>query len=293
MYGLLAGLLWAFDTVILSYGMDKIGLNMFIIPLIVTGIHDLISFLFLIFSLCLKRQIKELFSCLYSKNGLFIILGGLLGGPVGMSCYVLAVNYLSPSLSAAISSFYPALGALFSYLLLKEKMSGVQIFGLILSILGVVIMGYGPLDIKFQFGFIFALICTIGWSLEAVIVGYGLKESQINDNYALTIRQGTSSLFYLFIIFPILRMTTSDTIYNIPFIYIVIAALFGTLSYLFYYRSIKEIGANLSMALNITYSAFAIIITSIMTLSLPDIKSVICALLIISGSILAYIKRTL
>lgn len=292
MYGLLAGLLWAFDTVILSYGMDKIGLNLFIIPLIVTGIHDLISFLFLIVSIGLKKEIKELLSCLYSKNGLFIILGGLLGGPIGMSCYVLAVNYLSPSLSAAISSFYPALGALFSYLLLKEKMSGIQIFGLILSILGVVIVGYEPLDIKFQFGFIFALICTIGWSLEAVIVGYGLKESQINDNYALTIRQGTSSLFYLFIIFPIIRMTALNTI-NIPFIYIVIAALFGTLSYLFYYRSIKDIGANLSMALNITYSGFAIIITSIMTLSLPDIKNVICALLIISGSILAYIKRTL
>mgnify|MGYP003458199769 CR=1 FL=1 len=51
MYGLLAGLLWAFDTVILSYGMDKIGLNLFIIPLIVTAIHDLISFLFLIVSI--------------------------------------------------------------------------------------------------------------------------------------------------------------------------------------------------------------------------------------------------
>ena len=44
------------------------------------------------------------------------MLGALLGGPVGMTGYLLAIKYLGPAYTAIISSLYPALGALLSYL---------------------------------------------------------------------------------------------------------------------------------------------------------------------------------
>ena len=39
--------------------------------------------------------------------------------------------------------------------------------------------------------------------------------------------------------------------------------MFATASYLFYYRAITQIGASKSMALNITYSAWAVVFTVI------------------------------
>ena len=291
MYGLLAGILWAMDTVILSYAMSSIPSLSFFIPLIITCFHDLISFIFLMIMLIIRKEFKDFIVCLYHKSSFYIILGALLGGPIGMGCYVLSIHYLSASLSASISAFYPAVGAFFAWLLLKEKMSFIQIIGLFLSIIGVVLLGFTPGKLSFDIGFIFALLCTLGWGLEAVVVGYGLKNNTIKDQYALTIRQGISAMIYLMIIIPIL-FYNPITIHSHVIGVIGCSALFGTLSYLCYYHSIQKIGAFLSMSLNITYSAFAIILTSILTMTLPDIKTVICTLFILTGSILVYVKRT-
>ena len=36
------------------------------------------------------------------------MLGALLGGPIGMSGYLAAINTIGPGYTAAISAFYPA-----------------------------------------------------------------------------------------------------------------------------------------------------------------------------------------
>ena len=68
---------------------------------------------------------------------------------------------------------------------------------------------------------------------------------------------------------------------------IALSALFGTASYVFYYKAIVKIGAAKAMALNITYSAWSIVFALILLHTLPDVKSIICGVVIVLGSIVA------
>lgn len=69
---------------------------------------------------------------------------------------------------------------------------------------------------------------------------------------------------------------------------IAIAAFFATLSYLCYYRAIAAIGASKSMALNVTYAAWAIFFTAVFLgdTSVLTPTTIICALIVIVCGIL-------
>jgi hypothetical protein len=68
-----------------------------------------------------------------------------------------------------------------------------------------------------------------------------------------------------------------------------IAALFATVSYLFYYKAISQIGASKSMALNITYSAWAVIFGVIFMKnhSLLNPVTILCTIAVLVFAILA------
>ena len=68
-----------------------------------------------------------------------------------------------------------------------------------------------------------------------------------------------------------------------------LAALFATVSYLFYYRAIVQIGASKSRALNITYAAWAIVLTVIFfrDLSLLNPTTILCTVVVLVFGILA------
>ena len=79
---------------------------------------------------------------------------------------------------------------------------------------------------------------------------------------------------------------TSGTGWLLPVI--AIAAFFATLSYLCYYRAIAAIGASKSMALNVTYAAWAIFFTAVFLgdTSVLTPTTIICALIVIVCGIL-------
>ena len=68
---------------------------------------------------------------------------------------------------------------------------------------------------------------------------------------------------------------------------IAIAALFATVSYLFYYKAIAKIGASKAMGLNVTYGAWAVIITAIITMTMPSLVAIICTVVVLVCSIFA------
>jgi drug/metabolite transporter (DMT)-like permease len=296
--GLLAGILWGADTVILGIALSMTPFlsseqAILLAPFVSTFLHDMFSSLWMLIYMGIKKQYKNVLRALKTRSGKFIILAALLGGPIGMSGYVAAINYIGPAYTAIISAMFPALGALLSYIFLKEKMKPLQIGGLVISIIGVIIMGYAPGSSEpiknVILGFACAILCCIGWASEAVICAYGLRDPNITDEQALQIRQLTSALFYGVIILPILKgwnfvfeisITKTSAI-------ILLSALFGTASYIYYYKSISRIGASKTMALNITYSAWAIIFAFVFIHTLPDIKSIICGIVIVVGSIIA------
>lgn len=295
--GLLAGILWGLDTVILGIALSMskfVSTEQAILlsPFVSTFLHDACSSIWMLLYMGIKKQYRNIIRALKTKSGKFIILGALLGGPIGMSGYVAAINYIGPAYTAIISALFPALGALLSYIFLKEKMSLIQICGLIISILGVIVLGYTPGGSQVKnlaLGFFCALLCCVGWAAEAVICAYGLKDPDITDEHALQIRQLTSAVFYGVVILTVIRgwHFTLEVIPSKETAIILLSALFGTASYVCYYRAIAHIGASKAMALNITYSAWSIVFALLLLHTLPDIKSIICGIIIVCGSLVA------
>lgn len=141
--------------------------------------------------------------------------------------------------------------------------------GLILSIFSVIKLLYSPYNISnknFLVGFILALICVLGWSLESTICAYGMRDDKLSSTQALQIRQFVSAIFYGIIIIPIIGgvglskiIITSNLSILICFI-----ALIGTASYMFYYKAaIDRVGLVKATGLNITYCIWSIIFDAV------------------------------
>lgn len=296
-FGLFAAITWALDTVILSIALScsaffdtptAIALASFTS----TFLHDATSAIFMFVYMAVRRKLAATARLMKTKYGWFIVLAAIIGAPLGMTGYVMAIDNIGPAYTAAISSFFPAYGALLSSIFLKERMRGYQWVGLIVCVLGVVALGYTPADGipgDWFMGVGGALVCVFGWGTEAVIIAWGLRAADVDDENALQIRQTTSAVTYALVILPLLggwpSAAAAFTSEAMP--WIALAALFGTVSYLMYYKAIARIGAAKSMALNITYSAWAIPFSLLLLGTMPDLRGVICAVVIIVGAIAA------
>lgn len=296
-HGLLAGFLWGINTVIIGIALAMSPFAsteqaVFLSPFISTFIHDLASSLWMLLYMGVKGQYGRVIEALKTRSGKFIVLAAMVGGPIGMTGYVLSIKYIGAAYTAIISSLFPAVGAFLSYVFLREKMRVNQMIGLAISIGGVIILGYSPGGSQVSnvfVGFLFAFLCVFGWASEAVIISYGLRDLEVNDEEALQIRQLTSAVFYGLIILPLMGAwdITLNVLPTSASGIIFLSALFGTTSYLFYYRAIHKIGATKAMALNITYVAWAIGFGFLILNEAVSLKEITCALVIIGGSIVA------
>lgn len=303
-YGIIAGITWALETIILGIALNMTPFlsteqAIFLAPFVSTFIHDFFSALWAALYNGVRGNLKNVWKAFRTKSGKFVMLAAVIGGPIGMTGYVLAINYMGASIGAVASAIFPAIGAILAYFFLKEKMQWYRWIFLAATLLGVYGLSYSPdLDIKnFWLGVVGALMCAFGWGIEAVIVAKGLQDPEVKDEYALQIRQTTSALVYGAVLLPILKgwgftvkLFTSGTGWLIPVI--VIAAFFATLSYLCYYKAIARIGATKAMVLNITYVAWAMVFTVVIQLvrSQPielNAATILCALVVLICGIFA------
>lgn len=290
--GVMSAILWALDTILIATLLSSIQAGatkkiIFIAPFISAFLHDLCSSMWMIIYMCITKRIKGVFKTIKTKGFKFVVLGALLGGPIGMSGYLLAVNNIGPSYAATISSTYPAIGALFAAIILKERFGKKEFIGLTAIILGVALLGFSKTgNLKSFLGFLFAILSVIGWGLECVVCAYGMKGDEISPREALQIRQFISALFYGIIIMPSLNgfNVIKNNFSNNFLIIIIIAALFATASYVFYYSAIHKIGATKAMGLNITYVVWAMVFEKIFLGNSITVKMIICAIMIMVGS---------
>ena len=292
-FGLLSGCMWGLDTVILgiAFGLVPFAGNANA-AIVSAGMHDMASCLLLLIYMTYKSRVTNTLSAIKTKSGKVVALAALIGGPIGMLGYLMAIKNIGPGYTAIISSFFPAVGSFLAVVFLKEKMNKKQVLGLGIALVAIMLMGYSSVgtsstgDIKL--GIIGALLCVFGWGSEAVILTWGLKYGGIDDMSALQIRQTTSALAYLVIILiqPNNFNLFTSAITTPSTLYIVAAALCGTLSYLFYYKALNIIGAARGMATNITYCVFAIVFSFILLGQVPSVLEVVCSLLIMSGTLL-------
>ena len=298
--GIIAGITWAIETIILGIALSmapfvSTSQAVFLAPFISTFIHDAFSAVWSLIWNISRGNMKRVGMALKTKSGRFVSVAAIIGGPVGMTGYVLSVANMGASIGAVASAIFPAIGAVLAYFFLKEKMQWYRWIFLILSLFGVYGLSYSP-DINitnFWLGFLGTMMCAFGWGIEAVIIAKSVQDAAVTDEIALLIRQTTSATVYGIVILPLMggwKMTISlfhNTGWLIPII--AFAALFATASYLFYYKAISQIGASKSMALNITYSAWAVIFSVIFLrdYSLINPVTIVCTIAVLVFGILA------
>ena len=301
LFGFLAGITWALETVTLGIALETSPFisteqAVFLAPFVGTFLHDLFSAFWMLLFNGVRGELPRVVSAWRSKAGRLVMLAAVIGGPVGMTGYVLAIHAMGSSVGAVASAAYPAVGAVLAFLFLKEKMPWYRWLFLLLTLGGVYGLSYSP-SIEggnFLLGLLGVLMCSFGWGSEAVILARCLRDAQIRNTYALQIRQTTSAIVYGAVLLPILkgwgftaRLFTSHTGLLLPIL--ALAALFATTSYLCYYRSIARIGASKSMALNVTYAAWALVFTSIVKqdTSVFTPLTVVCTAVVLVCGILA------
>lgn len=296
-YGLFSGIFWALDTVLLGIALSLVlpgddFLNvLWLIPVAGAFLHDWFSALWLLCLTVAKKRLKQLKDALQTKHGLAVVIAALLGGPVGMTGYMLAIKYIGPGYTACISAFYLAFGALLARVVLKERLSLGQYMSFAVALLGV--MGIGYLSSSNSIvndpllGFISALVCVVGWGSEAVLGSYAMRHALIDNQIALQIRNGISSLIYALVVIPLLGI--SDLIIEgfttNNYLFVSLCAGVGTLSYLFYYKAIDSIGPSRGMALNISYAAWALILSVFILHYVPSFLEWVCCGMILVGTI--------
>ncbi|MEF7493557.1 DMT family transporter [Lysinibacillus sphaericus] len=288
--GLFGGILWGVDTVLIGIilGQPILSTSLFLAPLVVTFLHDAFSSLWMSIHIILSGKLKLLRDTLRNTTSRFIVLAGIFGGPLGMTGYMMAIYYIGPSYTAIISATYPAIGAILSVFLLKEKLTIKMGIGLSMTIFATMLLGFNSSEPanNLIFGFFFAILCAIGWGTESVISAHGMSDN-IVPAIALYLRQTTSAIVFAFIIIPLISgYELVKLIFNHSLVIsIFLTALAGTISYLFYYTSIHRVGPIRAMGLNISYSAWAILISLCLGFSV-SLREFGLACIIICGSLL-------
>ena len=180
--GILVGIAWGLDGVL----MGRLGLNSIFTdsayafskgiseksflysPLVTAFFHESFCFLWVAVVLLYHKQLKQVFKLLFTtKKGKATAIAALVGSPIGMSAYLLAIKYATaPYASSIFCKFYPGVGAILSYLILKERLSLRAVTGIAISLTGSFMLGFRPTgDIPDTFlkGILFAVIAVFGW----------------------------------------------------------------------------------------------------------------------------------
>lgn len=292
-YGIGSGALWGLDTVILAIAL---ALNPFATDahasLVSAALHDAICALILLIFMAMRGRLKDTWRAIHTHSGRAVMVAALLGGPIGMSGYLLAIDQIGAGYTAIISTFYPALGTALAVAVLKERMRPRQVIALAVAIGAIIATSYTSTSVSGSalWGVLGALAAVVGWGCEAVILAWGMRDDAVDNETALQIRETTSGLTYLVLVVPLggaLSSTGQALTSPGAMGLVALAAAAGTASYLFYYKAIDLLGAARAMALNISYSAWAVLFAFLLQSIVPAPIQIVLCVVILVGTVLA------
>lgn len=288
--GVLVGIFWGLDGVLmgmvgripllsdletaLALGISQTAFRFS--PLVTAFFHEGFCFFWVALVLLFKKQLKGAFHILFhTKKGMATAIAALVGSPIGMSAYLLAIKYAGAPYASSISVIYPGVGALISYFVLKEKLSVRAMIGIGVSLLGSFMLGFNPsADVPdtFFLGVGFAGLAVLGWALEGVIIGFAMKHVKGEDSVEATpqqllcLRYFIAMIAYAVIVLPLVKgygLAGQIVSQGLVFKYAGIAVL-GAMTYLSWYKAVDLIGAAMGTALNSTAALWTIIFSALL-----------------------------
>lgn len=275
-FGIIVGIAWGLDGVLLGeVGKSSIFENFEMYPLVSALFHEGFCLLWVLLFLIFSKQIGGFFKLIKTKKGLVTVIAAIVGAPIGMSAYLLAIKYASTPYASSISVIYPGIGAILSYFILKEKLSIRAIVGIGISLFGSFMLSFNPSgDVPAEFvkGVMFALLAVFGWALEGVIIGFAMKRIKNEEHVKATpqqflaLRYLVSTLSYAIVVVPLIKgypvaseVVSSGLIWSYAGI-----AILGAITYLCWYKAVDLVGAAMGTALNSTAALWSIIFSAVL-----------------------------
>ncbi len=293
--GITVGLAWGLDSTLMGIlGKNNIFTGFDSSPLVSAFFHDSFAFFWIAITLIFSQQLKGSFQLLKTKKGKATAVAALVGAPVGMSAYLLAIKYATAPYASSISVIYPGIGAILSYLLLKEKLSKRAALGIFISLLGSFMLGFKPsgnIPPTFGTGIIFALLAVLGWASEGIIIGFAMKHIKNEDHIQaapqqfLCLRYFISMITYAFVVVPLSGgfPIAIQVIKTGLFIKFGTVAILGAITYLCWYKAVDLIGAAMGTALNSTAALWTIVFSILFFGSPANLHLIIWGIVIVVG----------
>ena len=244
--------------------------------------HDFFAALWVLGFNGARGKIKEYGRSLATTPGKIVCVGAILGGPIGMSGYLLGVSFAGPVYSLPITASYPALAAVLSFFILKERNPLRVWIGVAACICGSFIIAFGDPGVAPNFGLGIALstLACIGWASEGLFSTYGMD--MLDPDVALGIREGFSALILGLVVLPCLGLYISSKgiagdvasgwdlvgatfgMLSSPAVWLcMLGGFFGGFSYIAWYRTLYTCGVARGMAFNVTYAFWGVVFGAI------------------------------
>lgn len=286
-FGITSGLLWAISGIlygILNYHFPESGSIKIILVLLF--IIEFTPLLFL-----RKKHIKNIF--IQNPETMLGIFSGILGGPIGMLCYLYSIQQIGIEYTAPMTSMYPMFGAILSFLFLKDKVHKLGSLGLFISITCSSLLGLNITHTEFSgLGILLAFTAAICWGSEIVLSSYIMKYINSSETYLL--RQIGSSIGYLLIIFYLnIEPSIYIELFSVSKFNLILLGICAStiISYFLYYKAIYILKPIRAMILNITYGIWAIFLNYLINGEQINIKTIIFISGITLGIFLVLIEK--
>ena len=97
-YGIFSGALWGLDTVVLAIALAMTPfLDFGQSALAGAVLHDVACAVILLVYMAIRGRLKDTWKGLRTRPGMSVVVAALLGGPIGMSGYLIAIDNIGPA----------------------------------------------------------------------------------------------------------------------------------------------------------------------------------------------------
>ncbi len=241
------------------------------------AVNDICSAVWSLIYAAIIGRLGDFTRSINTKPGRILILAAIIGGPLASTAYVIGLQ-MAGSIIVPIAALNAAIGAIIGRIIYKQKLSGGMILGIVICFTAAVIIGlfgygipkdglagiFGNMSGEAVIGIIAAFCAALGWGIEGAVGGYAC--CMVDTEIAICIRQCTSGIVNAVILCSLLAMIGGDGIgsglvlvghalADGPSIWMfIVAGIFASWSFKFWYKGASMCGAALGMGCNGTYA---------------------------------------
>jgi drug/metabolite transporter (DMT)-like permease len=257
--GLLSGATWGVVAVLLPGTEQLAGASLPATATAVAALFDAAAALFLLAVSGVAGSLADVGRVLVSRRVFAVGTCSLLGGPLFMGGYIVAVMLAGPADALTATATYPVVGALLAWPLLRQRLTRSGWAGVAVVAVGAALIavdaGAAAGRGHVLAGTAVALVAATAVAGEGIVATWAM--AGLDTTTVMAVRELLSAAMFGLLLLAVPGATAAvgtviaDSGLVLP---IVGAGMVGGYSYAVWYRSIRRIGVAPAMALNISYA---------------------------------------